>query len=123
MSFDIKSILGNLEQAVIQASGDSLQNLKDSTVANFEDLLKQAAGDAIAFVSSAVPFLGKYTDLYIQKLITSDELESLILGLKDLAEMNGLTQAGLAAIQIDNTRNSILKVVTSTLIGAVSKAV
>jgi len=110
MSFDISGILGNLAQGAIDAAKQVATNM-----------IKEAAADAIAFLNVALPTLSRYVDLLASKQITPEEFKSLMLGLKDLATMAALTQAGLAEIEVEKTRNAILKAVTSVAIGAVSK--
>lgn len=85
--------------------------------------LKEAAADASAFVQAAAPSLARYFNLYLDKKIDQDDLKSLIFGLRDLAEMNGLTQAGLTAIKVNETRNAILKAVTTVALSSISKAI
>jgi hypothetical protein len=110
MSFDINGIFKDLESGAIDAARDVAINE-----------LKIAAHDAIDFVSAALPALGRYLNLLVDGKISEDEFKSLVYGLRDLAELNGLTQAGLTAIQIDQTKNAILKTVTSIALGAISK--
>lgn len=112
MSFNFDSIIGDLEQGAIDAA-------KHVAV----ESLKEAAADALEFVQAALPSLNRYVALYLDKSIDADELKSLVLGLRDLAEMNGLTQAGLTAIKVNETRNAILKAVTSVALGAAGKAI
>lgn len=83
--------------------------------------VKEGAADAEAFVEMAWPAIQRYLNLLLSKQITEDEFRSLVLGLRDLAEMKGLTAAGLVAIEVDRTRNAILKTITSIAIGAVGK--
>lgn len=112
MSFNITSILGDLEKGAVDAA-------KEVAV----DQLKEAAADAIDFVKVALPAISRYADLYLSNRITADEFGSLMAGLRDLAQMNGLTQAGLASVKIDETKNVILKSLTSIATGALSKII
>lgn len=108
MTFDINTILDDLKQGAI-----------DAAQATALDLLKEAAEDALAFVEASVPNLARYLSLRAEGKINDQELESLILGLRDLAEMSGLTLAGLGAIKVQAIRDSILKSVTQVALGAV----
>lgn len=83
--------------------------------------IKEASVDALAFIGRSGASIERYAVLFIKREISLDEFKSLMLGLKDLAEMSALTEAGLAAIDVDNTRNAILRAVTSVALGAVSK--
>ena len=110
--FDINSILDDLKVGAIHAA-------KEAGV----QFLREAGHDALNFIQAALPSLARYADLLLAKQISEDEFKHLVLGLRDLAEMNGLTTAGLASIEVDKTRNGILKAVSSVVVGAVSKIV
>lgn len=110
--FNIDSILDELKEGALNAAKEAGTKF-----------LETAGHDALNFVQAALPALARYADLLLAKQITEDEFTHLVLGLRDLAEMNGLTAAGLAAIEVDKTRNGILKVVSSVVVGAVSKIV
>ena len=84
-------------------------------------MAKEASADAIAFVGMAAPSIGRYVELLADKKITDEEFKNLMGGLLVLAKMEGLTLAQMAAIKVDETRNAILKTVTSVAMGAVSK--
>lgn len=110
--FNFSDIIDDLKAGAIEAAKQAGQ-----------DFIAQAAGDASAFVESILPSLGRYTTLLLSKQITIDECEDLIFNLRDEAEMAGLTAAGMAAEEIQNTRNAILKAVSSVVIGSVSKLI
>lgn len=112
MSFDISGILGNIFQGAIDAAKEVAQKM-----------IKEATADATEFVSAILPALGRYVELLASKQITIEEFKSLMMGLKDLGQMAALSQAGLAEIEVDKTRNAILKAVTGIALGAVSKLV
>ena len=110
MSFDLTTIVDDLKLGAIDAAKGVAASM-----------LAEAAKDATEFVEMSLPALARCTTLYLTKQITEDEFKSLVLGLRDLAEMNALTLAGLAEIKIDETRNAILKIVSNIAIGAASK--
>lgn len=110
--FNIDDIVKDLEQGAIQAAQEVATNL-----------LKEAAKDASAFISMASPRLTRYISLFIARQITLEELKSLLMGLLDIAQMTALTEAGLAEIEVDKTRNAILKTVTGLVVGAVGKII
>lgn len=115
---DIKSILASVETAAIGAARDFATGELEKTG---KEILTQAAHDAIDFVAAALPALERYIKLLMDGSITKEEFASLMGGLKDIASLNGLTAAGLTAIQVDNTKGTIVKTITSLVIGAVSK--
>jgi hypothetical protein len=104
------SLLDDLKNGALEAA----KNVRDT-------LIEEASKDAIQFVEMAFPSIQRYIVLRLSGKITEDEFESLLKGLLALAEMKALTVAGLGEIEIDKTRNFILKTVTSIAIGAVSK--
>lgn len=110
MTFDISGIIEDLKKGAVDAAKE---------VAS--EMLKEASADAIAFVEVAAPSIARYIGLRISFQITQEEFESLMKGLLALAEMNALTIAGLSEIQVQNTKNTILKAVTSIALGAISK--
>lgn len=111
-NIDIQGIIDDLKVGAIDAARQVASSM-----------LQEAAKDATAFVSMATPAIMRYLDLAIAQKITLDEFKSLMLGLVDLAKMAALTEAGLAEVEIDRTRNALLKTVTSLAIGTVSKLI
>lgn len=109
-TFDISNIVGELVQG-------SVNEAKAAGVS----FLKEVAADAAAFVQSAIPLLSRYIDLVITNQISLDEFKSLLLGLRDLAELKGLTAAGLAQIELEATRDALLRGVTSVALGVAEK--
>lgn len=109
-NFNVYSIVDDLKLATSEAAKEVLRGMG-----------KEATEDAFAFVEMALPAMARYSSLYITRQITEDEFNSLVLGLRDLAQMSALTLAGLAQIKIDETRNAILKTVSNIAIGAASK--
>lgn len=106
------SILTGLQEGVMDAVKQVLTNF-----------IPEATEDVTAFFASSAGRIERYVKLLVTSQITLGEFKSLILGLRDLAELTALTQAGLAEIEIEKTRNTILKAVTSIAIGAVGKAI
>jgi hypothetical protein len=111
MNFDIKSIIDDLKIGAIDAARSVAVSM-----------LHEAAKDAADFITVALPSIERYVILWLTKQISEAEFKSLMIGLFELAEMKGLTEAGLAEMEVDRTRNAILKTVTTIVIGAASKA-
>ena len=107
---DFSSLFSKLEEGAVDAAKNVAINA-----------LQEAAKDAVEFVKMATPSITRYLMLLMKSEISQEEFKSLIMGLKDLAQLAGLTQAGLAAIEIEATRNAILKTVTSIALGSISK--
>lgn len=111
MSIDLNELKGQL----IGAVGDAAKQ------ANIEQQLSELAGNAADFVSASLPAIARYSELLLSKQITQDEFVSLMAGVGDLAEINGLTVAGLTAIQVDHVKKTIVNSVTTIVSGFVSK--
>jgi len=109
MSLDIPAILTEIKNGAIDAAKQTVLNT----------LTSEAVQDAEVFVASSVDKIERYIRLLLSSQITPEEFKSLLMGLKDLAEMNGLTVAGLAAIEVEKTRNAVLNAVTSIAMGAI----
>lgn len=112
MNFDITNIADDLKRGAVDAAKEVAKNF-----------LVESAADAVEFVSKSLPYLERYMKLYLDDKINADELKSLVLGLKYLAEMNALTVAGMASIEIENTRNTILKTITSIALGSIKSII
>lgn len=110
--FDINSIKGDLESSTI----DALKSLG-------LPMAQEAAVDVVAFIQNAAPKLTKYASLYLSGQIDEDDLKSLTRDIKDLSLENALSLAGLEAIKVDSTRSTLLKAVTSVIIGQIGKIV
>lgn len=102
-----------------------IEKLKDGVIDAVKvvgsEFIEQAKADGIDFVKAGAPSLLRYFQLYASAQISQEELKSLVFGLKDLAEMKALTLAGMTAIQVDKTRNTIFQTVTSIATGAIAK--
>lgn len=98
---------------------DIIKELQDGAIEAAKSvavkMLEEAESDAKEFISLAAPSIGRYMELLISQKISFDEFKSLMMGLLDLAKMNALSLGGLAEIEVDRTRNTMLKVVTEML--------
>lgn len=112
MKIDFSSIIGLVFQGAIDAAKKASS-----------EWAKEATQDAMAFVNSSLPKIGRYVDFLADGEIDSEEFKSLMMGLKDLAELAALTQIEKSEIKIQETRNAILNAVTNVVVGAVSKAI
>lgn len=104
-----------------------IQNIAEAALEGAKEagsrFLPIAIGDAKAFVADAGPKLVRYFDLLAEGKITRDEFDTLVKGLADLAAMRGLTEAGLALVEVEKTKNSILKAVTSVISSTITKLI
>jgi hypothetical protein len=76
---------------------------------------KKVEEDTVAFLEKTEDDLNRWADLVDEGKLTSDELEFLIMGKRDLAEMNGLKNAGLALVEAQKMRAIVIQVVIATI--------
>lgn len=80
---------------------------------------KQAVKDGKKFLEESKENLKRWTILLMDKKLTTQDFEWLVLSQKDLAEMLALKQAGLSLIRIEQFRNSLLNLVVDTIFGII----
>ena len=107
--------MANLDfQNVFDTLKKEVTNLALSTVKGY---VKEATADALSLVEKMKENLKTWTLELANNEISAKDYEFLILGQKELLEMNALKQAGLAQIKIDEFKNSILNGIVTTVIG------
>lgn len=97
---DINQYLGLLKDEIVQLAK---QTLKDNWQAGVKD--------GQAFVEKTKVDLARWTKLLADGELTKDDFKSLVMGTKDLAEMEMLKQAGLKLSQTDKFRRTLLNLV------------
>jgi len=112
MTIDWNNLLHEIETGVLNAA------VKDAEI-----YAAQALSDAAEFIAASTESVAKYIGLYTTEQITASELKSLLLGLGELCELQGLTQAGLAEVELEKIRNTILQTLISIVGTAVKSAV
>ncbi len=75
----------------------------------------EAKSDALQFLGEMKNKLTRWTVLLAQGDITTEDFEWLVTSQKDLVKMNGLKQAGLAAIRVDQFKNSVMNMIVDTV--------
>lgn len=97
---------------------DLLDALKDEIVnlaaSHFDEYREQAITDGESFLNTTKDDLKHWTRLMDEGELSPQEFQSLVRGKKDLAEMNALKQAGLAAARADQFRDAIVDRVVDT---------
>jgi hypothetical protein len=97
-----------------------LDQLEDDIVdladAHFDELREQAVQDGEAFLDRTEADLKRWTTLLETGRLSREEMASLVRGQKDLARMNALKQAGLAAVEATRFRDALLERVVSTAV-------
>jgi hypothetical protein len=97
-----------------------LDTVKDEVVALAKDHLEEMQGAAVqdgeAFLERTKDDLKRWTRLLEQGDLTREDVEWLIKAKKDLAKMEALKQAGLAAARVDRFRNALIDRVINTTV-------
>jgi hypothetical protein len=90
--------------------------IKDLAKKTTQDFAEQALDDGKAFVKETEDDLKRWTKLLASGDLTEDDFKFLVQSKKDVAEMVGLKQKGLALAKIDSFRRGVLNLVVSTAI-------
>lgn len=97
--------------------------LKDEAVklglSTFNAYKNQAKTDAVSLLENLKENLENWTIQLAEGKLSKSDFEFLILGQKELIEMNALKQAGLALIKADEFKNSLLNLIAKTIIGLI----
>lgn len=80
---------------------------------------RKAKHDAEALLNGMEDKLKRWSLLLANEDLTPEDFEWLVNSQKDLVEMSGLKEAGLAAIRIEEFKNSLLNLVVSTITSVV----
>jgi len=78
-----------------------------------KEFAKQARADSKKFVDAIRADLEKWTRQLAAGELSKGDFDFLVRGKKDLAEMNALTQAGLAAVRIERIRTASIDLITT----------
>lgn len=96
---------------------DFLQEVKDGlrdiALSQAKEFVKEVAADGQDFVDALGADLETWTEELTAGELSLDEFRFLVKGKKDLAEMNALTQAGLAKIRIDRIRTASIDLIVT----------
>jgi hypothetical protein len=102
--------------AILQTT---LEKSKELAATLFKKFTEQAVSDTKDFLQRSREGVARATALLADKRIDKDDFEDLILGKKDLAEMHGLKQAGLASATIDTFVNGVLQILIDAAFAAI----
>jgi hypothetical protein len=89
-------------------------NIKEFAENNWRDHLEDVISDGSEFLRKTEDDMKRWTRLLAEGSLTPADLKFLVLGKKDLAEMEALKRAGLALVQVDKCRNGIIDLVVGT---------
>jgi hypothetical protein len=107
-SIDIDAII----QAAMSKSTDLARTL-------FRNYAVQARQDVQDFLARSKTGVERAVDLFLDQKIDREDLEDLILGKRDLAQMHALKQAGLARASIDTFVNGVLQILLDAVFAAI----
>jgi hypothetical protein len=97
--------------AFLDALKDEITDLAET---HLEELQEAAREDGEAFLNQTQDDLKRWGRLMAQGELSREEFESLVRGQKDLAEMEALKQAGLAAVRAEQFRDALLDRIVGT---------
>lgn len=103
-------------QGVMDTLKDEVVNL---ALATFKDYKTQAKADALQLLNDMKENLRSWTLQLAQGKLSKADFEFLVLGQKELVEMNALRQAGMALIKADEFKNSLFNLITNTITGLI----
>ena len=103
-------------QVVFDKLKDEVINLALSTVKNYKN---EAKADALALLDEMKVNLKTWTLQLAEGNLSQKDYEFLVLGQKELIEMNALKQAGLSLIKADEFKNNLLNLVIDTVAGLI----
>ena len=101
---DFQEMIGNLKEDIVTLAEVSLKRFAN-----------EAKADALQLVDSMRDKLVRWTALLASGDLTTEDFEWLVNSQKSLAEMHALKEAGLAAIRIDQFKNSVLNLIVDTV--------
>jgi hypothetical protein len=93
-------------------------NLLTLAQSEFNEFTEEATVSGVTFAIQVQNDLVRWAQQHTAGLLSDEDFEWLLLAKKDLVELKGLKQLGLAAIRLDNFVNSLVTVVVSTAISA-----
>jgi hypothetical protein len=81
---------------------------------DLKDFVTQTQDDTKAFLAQSEADLRTFTHQLATGELSKDEFADLVGGLKDLAVMQALTRAGIAATRIQRLRDQLINLVVDT---------
>ena len=107
-AIDFNALLAELENGMIALAK-----------ASFKSYINEAEQDAKNLLDGMKDKLQRWVLLLSQGALTTDDFELLITAQKDLFEMAALEQAGLAEIKAEQFRDSVVNLITDTVLSAI----
>jgi hypothetical protein len=108
MPIDIKAILSQLENGIVDLAKSTLKEHVSQATKDGKDLLLLIKDDLI-----------RWTEELANGEITKAEFELLLIGQKDLVKMTALKQTGLTLARIDEFKTGIFNLIIETVTGLI----
>lgn len=100
-----------------------IDKLKDEAIslasATFKLYKNEAKADAVRLIEDLKENLENWAIQLAKGELSKSDFEFLVMGQKELIEMNALKQAGIALKNTDVLKNSILNLATNTIISLI----
>lgn len=107
--------MGNIDlQTLFTSLKDEVSALAISSLKQYKN---EATADGLKLLDTLKTDIENWKNELLKGEISVEDLEFLVLGKKELIEMNTLKQVGLAKIKIDEFKNNILKLIANKLAG------
>lgn len=90
--------------------------VEDFAETSFNNLKDQAIKDGQAFLDKTKDDIKQWTQELADGTLSEDDFRFLLLGKKDLAELEALKEAGLAAAETDKFISGLINTVVSTAV-------
>ena len=102
---------------------DLTTQLKTLATTEWSDCKSAAIQDGIAFLQQSRADIQNWTLKAATGDLTKDELQWLVKGKMDVAELHALTQAGLAAVRVQKFREAVVGIVVGSIFKAATTAI
>jgi hypothetical protein len=106
--FDFNTFIRSLEDGIKKLASETLGGHKDVAISDSKEFLEKTKTD-----------LRKWTEELARGELSQDDFKFLVSGKKDLAELHGLKQAGLALVKIESFKNAVIDMVIKTAFNAI----
>lgn len=91
-----------------------LTNVESFIADEWKDLKQEAVDDSVKFLTTAKDDILRWLSLLAEGKLSSDDLQWLLKGKRDSAELLYLKQKGLAKPELDRFLNGLLETIIST---------
>lgn len=95
------------------------KELSNIAVTSVQDHKKEAESDALNLLENLKQNLQTWTLQLAAGELSKDDFEFLVMGQKELVEMNILKQKGMALIKLDELKISLIKQIINTTMGLI----